>query len=345
MDIWDVAFKINALASNYEMAEFQAIRTKLKNLKKVHRHIFSKRSTFDGYAFHFGGRKELQYNIGMEKDPKRFRYGVAFSLERGLSLTDPIGVMKPKIEKYNEFIRSNPTAFPDISFGYYPGQGKNKNYRIRAIDNHLIQDGNFIFIGKYFNKTIQKLNKDDYDEILKTFDRLLPLYYYVESDTTILIKICSIDRPPNLVPGHKPGIKSTKAKFPERESYVELFHNHMLTKSFNQLAKRYGENNVSTKPIGGTKIDLVVKENDSFTFYEFKTTDSIQSCIREALGQLLEYSYYPNQNRARKLIIVSVNKINKESQEYLKKLRGDFNIPIYYKRYNSENDILEEFEY
>lgn len=334
MDIADVALKINKLVSNYKMAEFQAVRKKLKNLTRTHStYIFGKQSikAEEGYAFHLGGRKELQYNISDEED--RFRYGVAFSLDRSQSLTDPISKLKPKIDRYNEYIKCNADAFRDMSF-FYP-----KKRPIGIIENDLIQEGNFIFIGKKIKKPIKKLNDDDYDEILKTFDRLLDLYCYVESDTPTIKILKKVE--PSFVPGHKPGMESTKAQYVQREIDVNLLHSIMLNKSVSQLAKVYGENNVSTHHVGGFKVDLTVKENDSLTFYEFKTADSIQSCIREALGQLLEYAYYPNQNRASKLIIVSQNKINKESQEYLKKLREDFNIPIYYKHYNCRTDSLK----
>jgi hypothetical protein len=92
----------------------------------------------------------------------------------------------------------------------------------------------------------------------------------------------------------------------------------------------------------GTSVDLIVKEKSQMTFYEVKTGDSVRQCIREALPQLLEYSYYPDKNRASKLIIVSENNITEAAKIYLRKLRKDFSIPVYYQRYDSINKILEE---
>jgi len=92
-------------------------------------------------------------------------------------------------------------------------------------------------------------------------------------------------------------------------------------------------------------VDISVKDGDSEIFYEFKTSNSIKTCIREALSQLLEYSYYPNQERAKKLIIVSQNSINKEAKDYLSKIREKFRIPVYYKQYNADSNCLEEAEY
>ena len=75
--------------------------------------------------------------------------------------------------------------------------------------------------------------------------------------------------------------------------------------------------------------------------YEIKTTNSLVGCIREALSQLLEYAYYPNVNNASKLVIVSQNCIDQNSQQYIKRLRETFNIPIYYQRFHIESKALE----
>src|ERR1700754_2452274 len=53
-----------------------------------------------GYAFHKGGRRELQFNVGFEEDGAYFRYGVAFSLEPSRDLSDPVEVLAPKIQRF-----------------------------------------------------------------------------------------------------------------------------------------------------------------------------------------------------------------------------------------------------
>jgi len=148
-------------------------------------------------------------------------------------------------------------------------------------------------------------------------------------------------------PQHKTRRESSKASYGKRETDIDLFHNRMTDNSYKQLTKIYGEKNVGTdQDTGlGSQVDLVIKDKDSYIFYEFKTSNSIRSCIRDALSQLLEYAYYPNQTRASKLIIVSQNKVNKEAQEYLCLLRNNFKIPIYYKYYNSDRNIVEDIEY
>ena len=45
------------------------------------------------------------------------------------------------------------------------------------------------------------------------------------------------------------------------------------------------------KTVDGTCIDIAVREGDALTYYEIKTALSARECIRQALGQLLEYAY------------------------------------------------------
>jgi hypothetical protein len=51
-------------------------------------------------------------------------------------------------------------------------------------------------------------------------------------------------------------------------------------------------------PTGG-RIDLVVRTGEGYEFYEIKTYGSARACIREAIGQLLEYAMWPGAEPAR----------------------------------------------
>lgn len=75
------------------------------------------------------------------------------------------------------------------------------------------------------------------------------------------------------------------------------------------------------------------------------SSPSIKTCIREAMEQLIEYSYYPNKYLAKKLIIVSYNNIDNVTISYLKHIREKLHLPIYYRKYDTEKKILEEIEY
>jgi len=105
-----IATAINELAPDHPIGKLQELRTKMKQLKRTASVIFdiSRKSVNEkeGWAFHTGGREEIQFNIGIERKQDRFRFGVAFSLEPSRSLHD-IAPLLPKIERFNEFVRNN----------------------------------------------------------------------------------------------------------------------------------------------------------------------------------------------------------------------------------------------
>lgn len=351
MTIWEVSEKINQLAYKYKMGNFQNIRKELKNFKRVtSKNIFSKRSIKDDkhiYAFHSGGRKEIQYNIGYEEEYDLFRYGLAFSLKTSKFLRD-ISFFKPKINKYNTFLYNTPLFFSNLRQWYYEKDTKGYFGKPKQIEEQLIKKGTFIFIGKYFDKKMSELNNSDFKEILTTFDKLLDLYIYVEKNSDTVVDLLPNSNNKFIFkPGHRKSIEHTKASHTQGETEIDLYHNKIQTNIFNQLAQKYGRNNVGTElPSGtGTNIDLVVvKDKDNIVFYEIKTHESIRICIREALSQLLEYAYWSDGKNAQKLIIVSKNEITGAAKNYLNKLRKDFQIPVFYQRYNPNTDILEEYE-
>jgi hypothetical protein len=81
-----IAFQINSLAEGYQIGKLQEIRKELKGLKKrPTKNIFTPITISDKWAFHHGGRREIQFNIGIE-DTNNLRYGVAFSLETSKAL-------------------------------------------------------------------------------------------------------------------------------------------------------------------------------------------------------------------------------------------------------------------
>ena len=103
MTIPELAEELNRQSVDFKIGNLQEMRVNLHGLKRAPcRGIFGTRTIHEGYAFHVGGRKELQFNIGHENhnDGEMIRYGVAFSLE--LSQTLPrVEPLFPKIRRFN----------------------------------------------------------------------------------------------------------------------------------------------------------------------------------------------------------------------------------------------------
>lgn len=138
-------------------------------------------------------------------------------------------------------------------------------------------------------------------------------------------------------PGHSarsqvPGKRSGS----QTEIVFDQVHNKIQNALYKVLVKEHGEARVGTE-IGtglGTYVDLVVKENSGYIFYEVKTDLTVKMCVRKALSQLMEYAYWDEKDfKVNKLVIVSTNDKCAETEAYLKKLRERFGLPIHYQQF------------
>jgi hypothetical protein len=60
----------------------------------------------------------------------------------------------------------------------------------------------------------------------------------------------------------------------------------------------------------------------------------LKTSLRAVIGQLLEYAYYPDKVRAKKLYLVSNIKPDPSFIRYIEHLRGLFNIPFGYLQFD-----------
>jgi hypothetical protein len=82
------------------------------------------------------------------------------------------------------------------------------------------------------------------------------------------------------------------------------------------------------------RVDIMAKTHDNkWHYFEIKT-NSPKLSIREALGQIMEYSYWPDSARADKLIIISDGEPDSEARKYLAFIRNKFNIPVVYRSFD-----------
>jgi hypothetical protein len=84
LDITAIAQELNSKANAHAIGQLQTIRAKLKGFaRRPGSNIFSSQTIQSDYAFHHGGRSELQFNIGAEEvsGKSELRHGIAFSFE------------------------------------------------------------------------------------------------------------------------------------------------------------------------------------------------------------------------------------------------------------------------
>jgi hypothetical protein len=280
----------------------------------------------------------LQFNVGSEDEFSQLRHCVAFSFEKGRNLPS-LDELVPKVARFNEFMRVYPDAFADLEMWHFVAdQVRSDSYAPGPIPPDLIRNGYFVCLGRR-----QPASEVDLDIVLADFDRLLPVYRFVEqvdeADTP------EIDwRPFQFRPGHKSKASTTTADYAHQELDLTLRHNDMQEILYRRLVLRHGAENVGTEhPTGlGTRVDAVVRTSrNHYSFYEIKTRLSARACIREALGQLLEYAYWPGAQATDQLIVIGEPALDEEARTYLAELQARFSLPVSYEQASIMDDTLQ----
>jgi hypothetical protein len=328
-----IANTINELALGHEFGQFQQLRSSLKGKKSVRSVIFDigKKSVNEeeGWAFHTGGREELQFNIGIEETEGRFRYGVAFSLEPSQSLPT-IDPLLPKIERFNEFVRIHSASLEGFRMWVWrKGKIIKQDTAIREITEDEIEVHSFIFMGKFL-----PLNAIDTAEVLDCFKDLLRLYCFVETtsdESRRLIGSIKGDLPFLFQERLSIGDDSTSKDGSRKGITVSLRSNQIKQRLSEMLKSAFAGKLGDEIPSGnGGRIDLVcLLPSGEHDFYEIKPSMLARHAIREALPQLLEYAYREGGHQARRLIIASQAPLDSVSSNFLEALRGK-GLPIFY---------------
>ncbi len=325
MNIREIAGELNSLANNHRIGDLQKIRKDIKGLKRIPSKNLFHDSTIsdDGWAFHYGGRKELQFNIGFEEEG--FRYGIAFSLETSRSLPD-VSILFPKILKLNCIIRENTDYFNDYKMWVWQGKERSDIMPVVEIINDFIRPNTFIFIGK--------LVKDiELEDVLSTFDSLLDVYIQIESDS-------NASELRDILNNNKFKFDRTNTKLvinrklssKEKEINITVRHSFLQKSLYQELSKKYGSGNISVEnPWNGNRIDIVVKTDKGYIFYEIKVASSAKSCIREALGQIFEYAFWPGFRHAKEIVIAGEHPLDADAKNYVEFLHQEFSLPLKYK--------------
>lgn len=337
-----IAKAINVAAVNYRMRDFQQIRQNIHGLSRPKtREIFAAQTTHDDWAFHSGGRKEIQFNIGFEGDDNdRLRYGIAFSLEASQTLPDPM-VLKPKVLKLNDYIRVNQSEVEDIRFWYYFQGNRSDTMPVAPIPEDLIRANTFLFWGKMAER--EKVRPE---EVLFLFDRFLPIYEFIEGKEALAKRPAELRKGFQFSPGCSDKAETTIQRSQAATKAISLRHNKLQKALHSILTQKYGQDNVGTENDTGrgSRVDLVVRNENSHVYYEIKTSPDIRECLREGIAQLIEYSYWPGGNEAEVLVVVSENPFTPDAGRYLALLRERFHLPIYYQHLDLTNGSLGKLE-
>ncbi len=113
---------------------------------------------------------------------------------------------------------------------------------------------------------------------------------------------------------------------------VRLHHKQMQKDLYELLVAEYGPEQVAAEHAmaSGMPADLVANPPGGLVIFEVKTSKTPRECVREALGQLLEYGYWPGSKEVKRLVVVGPSPIDPETTRYLEALVGRFRLPLEY---------------
>lgn len=88
------------------------------------------------------------------------------------------------------------------------------------------------------------------------------------------------------------------------------------------------------------RVDIKAEtKNKNWHYFELKT-DNPKLSIRKALGQVMEYAYFPDLEKATKLIIVADAEPDPDTIKYLDFIRKKFNLPVKYRYFYIDKNYL-----
>lgn len=336
MTLTSIVDEIELKAKGREIGRLQEIRKELHGFQRLPaRSIFHPDTIKEkaGYAFHFGGRKELQFNVGFEDG--KFRHGVAFSFEPSQTLPN-FELLIPNVKRFNEFLALYPQQYSDLLMWHWHKGVRSSEHPPTPITDNLVRQDVFVFLGR-----LQPSHSIDFEMIVSDFDRLLPLYRFVEGKNPFPELTTPLDSSLSFEAGCTPKPSSTTATIVKRALDVRLVHNDIEFALYRHLCTIHGKQNVRAElPNAGGLVDVAVRLGDKFWFYEIKTALSARGCIREGLAQLLEYSFWPGAQIAEKLVIVGEPEVDEDSENYLARLRDSFGLPIEYRQFDLSSGVL-----
>jgi hypothetical protein len=191
-------------------------------------------------------------------------------------------------------------------YGYDPG---NLGHLLNV---EFIEDSSFIELplGGY-GRTIHRLTNPEH------IKQIFSLYHQIP-DTT----------------GSIGGKTKTKTEISTNKQYragsaayiANAAHNILQKKVYEYLRERFGKANVELEK---DNIDITVNKVNVITIYEVKPYSSAIQCIREALGQLLFYSY-GIRAASQQLAVVGPNKPSLQDRKFLQYVKDSMRLPIKY---------------
>jgi len=111
-------------------------------------------------------------------------------------------------------------------------------------------------------------------------------------------------------------------------SYIaEMKHNKLQMALQQRLIKQYGD---AAVPLEENWVDLKVVLPDEIIFYEVKSASYASACIREALGQVLNYVFTDSDPRKKRIVVVGQYPPNESDKKFISYVQYHLKIEFNY---------------
>jgi hypothetical protein len=121
---------------------------------------------------------------------------------------------------------------------------------------------------------------------------------------------------------------------------VNLVHNRIQNRFIKYLRETY-PTDVNT---GEKKWIDAKRETDGMVFiYEIKPYESVYTCIREGIGQLLDYSHQLTTHKQKYILIVGPNKPQQHDMDFISALKNVLQIPFGYIAFDEATMTVNEY--
>ena len=117
------------------------------------------------------------------------------------------------------------------------------------------------------------------------------------------------------------------------DTTVNREHRMLQNKLYRILVDKYGEDQVAEEhAMRWGEADILVKDGDGFIIYEIKTAKTCRDCVKEALGQLMVYGFWPDSPKINGLVIVGKPELDTQSALFIKTLTKKLGVSVTYQK-------------
>jgi hypothetical protein len=103
-----------------------------------------------------------------------------------------------------------------------------------------------------------------------------------------------------------------------------------------RLIEKYGEKNVILEE---NFVDIKLMQPEHISFFEVKSSSYASECIKEALGQILLYSFSDNDSRPKKHIVVGQYPATDNDNKFIDFLKNNLKLEFDYMNVDIKNDV------